>query len=78
MVKVFEEKGYKFYVFPRDHPPPHVHVRCPDGRQVKINLIDGSFLVLPPRGKKRQIQKLFRKHFEQLWESWEKYHHPEE
>ncbi len=77
MTKVAEEDGYQFHVYPKDHPPPHVHVRCPDGKWVKINLTDGSFMTPPPRGKEGKLRTLFRRFLESIREKWDEYHEEE-
>jgi hypothetical protein len=42
MVKVYDEGGFRVYVYspPREHQPPHVHVESANGGEVLILLGD--------------------------------------
>lgn len=71
---VAEEGEFRFVVNTREHPPPHVHVVCADGQEVRINLNDGSFMDEPPSGKRSAIVKAFRKHLKAIREAWDRYH----
>lgn len=79
MPLVAEEGEFKFTVRTRgEHPPPHVHVKCSDGSEVRINLNDGSFMDPAPKGKARAIKQAYRKHAVKIREAWDKYHASEQ
>ncbi|MDH7505855.1 MAG: DUF4160 domain-containing protein [Candidatus Acetothermia bacterium] len=61
-------------VHTRDHDPPHVHVRLPDGKEVRINLNGGGFMDPIPRGKGVEIEQAHRKYVEAIRKAWEEYH----
>jgi hypothetical protein len=44
MVKVHDEGPLRVYVYspPREHSPPHVHVECTRGGEVRIRLGDAG------------------------------------
>jgi hypothetical protein len=74
MPTVAREGGVQFVVHTRDHEPPHVHVRLPDDKEVRINLNDGSFMDPVPKGKEKAIKQAYRRHAEAIREAWEEYH----
>jgi len=71
---VAREGEIQFIVRTRDHDPPHVHVSLPDGKEVRINLNDGSFMDPVPKGKGKTIEQAYRRHAEAIREVWEEYH----
>lgn len=73
---VAEEGEFKFIVRTREYPfePPHVHVRYAEGKDVRINLENGSLMDRPPRGKAGAIRRAYRKHAAVIREKWEEYH----
>ena len=74
MPTVAREGEVEFIVHTRDHHPPHVHVVLPDGKELRINLNDGSFMDPMPNGKGNVIAEAYRKHAEAIREAWEEYH----
>lgn len=74
------EGGVVLHVYPKDHPPPHVHieVRSLPHVKIRINLATGDLLDDPPRGlpakKLRKLQSLVREHQGVLATSWQTYH----
>lgn len=71
--------GVTLCVYPKEHPPPHVHVklRSHPGAKIRISLEDGSFLKGTQRnlaGKLlRQVQDLVRENRTLLAGWWESY-----
>lgn len=48
---IVRENEWRIEIFTRDHPPPHVHVRCADGRvKVSIPPPGGTVSVLAVHG----------------------------
>ena len=75
------ESGLSIYVWPNDHPPPHVHILKKserDDHNVKINLESGEVIGELPRWAKRKqlarIKDLVIENHETLADLWSKYH----
>lgn len=73
--------GISIHVWPKDHPPPHVHILKksePDSQYVKINLGTGDIVGELPNwasGKQlKRIKALVVKHHELLASWWQKHH----
>lgn len=47
MPKIAEITGATVFVFPNDHPPPHLHVRC-QGAVVRLRISDAEQLDQAP------------------------------
>ncbi len=41
MPKIIDIAGATIFVFPNDHPPPHVHVRC-QGQAIRLRIMDAQ------------------------------------
>lgn len=72
---VLQDGRFSFVVHTRELPyePPHVHVRFGDS-EVRICLLDGSFLEEPPSRDRRALVGAFRRHYRALLETWERVH----
>ncbi|NKR92253.1 DUF4160 domain-containing protein [Rhodococcus hoagii] len=74
--------GVKLHVYPKDHPPPHVHVevRAQPGAKIRVSLVTGEYLDEIPAGIKSKQLKNFQaeivKHYDLLESWWEKNHGP--
>lgn len=72
--------GVTLYVYPNDHPPPHVHItlRSHPHTKLRIRLDTGEFMDDAPRGLVRKKLKSFqasvRENHDVLAEWWETYH----
>lgn len=72
--------GLTLYVFPNDHPPPHVHIklRAHPNAKIRISLETGELLDDAPRGlaskKLKRFQAAVREHHDVLATWWEHYH----
>lgn len=45
MPKVFEYRGIKFYIFPGDHDPPHVHIMKEGSFHLSIEIETGKYKI---------------------------------
>ena len=43
MPKIIDIAGATLFVFPNDHPPPHIHVRY-QGRAVRLRIVDAGLM----------------------------------
>jgi hypothetical protein len=63
--------GYEFYVYPNDHPPPHVHVYAA-AEQARFSLV--SIEMLPKaemaRRHAKKASKLIKINLEALKKAW--------
>lgn len=73
--------GLSIHVWPKDHPPPHVHILRksePDGQYIKIDLETGELIgELPPWASLKQLRRikaLVVKHHGLFAGWWEKNH----
>lgn len=73
--------GLSIYIWPNDHPPPHVHILKKserDDQYVKLNLESGEVMGELPRWAKRKqlarMKKLLAENHEILAGLWSKYH----
>ncbi|NNC30697.1 DUF4160 domain-containing protein [Longimicrobium terrae] len=80
MPVVLREDGWKFVIYPNDHPPPHVHVRRAGGIRVKVLLPHSGESVRivwfrdgPPLEAAR-AGLLVEKHADVLLAAWERIH----
>ncbi|MGI8639329.1 MAG: DUF4160 domain-containing protein [Pyrinomonadaceae bacterium] len=71
MPKVFSQNGFDFYIYLKDHEPPHVHV-FKGGGMAKI--VIGTTLTLAQNNLKRQeiksAKKLTRENEVFLMQKW--------
>jgi Domain of unknown function (DUF4160) len=69
-------RGGHLFVFPNDHPPPHVHVRF-QGVAVRLRITDGVLLdaapAFPPRVL-RDVRTWLLRHRDVAAEAWTTYH----
>lgn len=76
MPKIFEVRGYKFYLYTDDHLPVHVHVRR-GGSEAKI-VVEPDIAVSVNHGFKshelRQIIVAASGHSELIVEKWHEIH----
>lgn len=75
MPTVAREGPFEFIIHPRELPyePPHVHVRF-GGDEVRIELYGGTFLELPPPGRRRAILGAYARHAPAILAEWERIH----
>lgn len=73
--------GISVHVWPKDHPPPHIHIlkkSAPDSEYIKINLGTAELVgELPSWANRKQLRKmqgLVRDHHELFAGWWEKNH----
>jgi hypothetical protein len=73
------ESGWRFVIYPNDHPPPHVHVRSARG-EVKVQLPTDQAAIRVVRIERLterdgiRAALLVEKHAPVLLAAWEKYH----
>jgi hypothetical protein len=76
MPKIADIAGATVFVFPNDHPPPHVHVRF-QGVTVRLRITDGVPLdaaaAFPPRIL-RDVRTWLLRHRDVAAEVWATYH----
>jgi hypothetical protein len=46
MPKLYEHRGFVFYIYSNDHEPAHCHVKK-SGRQYKVNLLNVGGVIIP-------------------------------
>ncbi len=46
MPKVYEYRGIKFYIFPGDHEPSHVHIFKAGEFRIKMDIEDDTYKVM--------------------------------
>ncbi len=77
-------EAVKFYVYTRDHPPPHVHAQYGENRVI-LELVDGGGVALarrrdavrPENMKRADLRKVVRmaiRHEAELRELWRSIH----
>jgi hypothetical protein len=81
MVKVYEARGFRAYVYspPREHQPPHVHVECDHGGEVVVRLGDGR---TPPSWQNhhmgaadaREAMRIVARHWRHFLGEWRRLH----
>jgi len=78
MPVVVREDGLTFVIHTRELPfePPHVHVFLADGRDVRIALLSGTLLDLPPVTRRRAILEAFGRHLSAIRQMWQDIHGP--
>ncbi len=75
MPTVFTEDGYRFKIYPNDHPPAHVHVRKAENvARVSLESIE----VLSSEGfnsrELSRIMEIVGDHQAELLEMWDTFH----
>ena len=73
---VGQEFNLKLYVYPKDHNPPHFHVRSTNGEiDVSFNLNDGEYMggeVKNPNDLKK-IRYLYERYRPAILKKWEEF-----
>lgn len=73
---VFTEEGYRFKIYPNDHPPAHVHVQKAE-KEARVR-IDGLIEMLSNEGFNEReltiIMRLIHNHQGVLLAVWDTYH----
>jgi hypothetical protein len=65
-----ESDNFGVYVYDRDHPPPHCHVRFFNGEEVVITL---PLLNVLHGGKlEKKVRKVLLEHLDELVEEWDR------
>jgi len=76
MPTVFTEEGYRFKIYPNDHPPAHVHVQKAE-KEARVR-IDGQIDVISSEGFNEReltaIRRLAHDHQATLLAVWDTYH----
>ncbi len=79
MPTAFIEDGYRFKIYPNDHPPPHVHVQKAEHearvRFDQISIMSNEGFNSRELGK---IIELIKEHQETLLAMWALYHGSDE
>ena len=79
MPTIHRERGFRFLVWPNDHPPPHVHAHYGDEKAV-IDIGTGEVppSIRDPRTMRppnlRRALDIVRRHQDLMLRGWEKYH----
>jgi hypothetical protein len=75
MPTVLTEDGYRFKIYPNDHPPAHVHVQKAEN-EARVGL--DPIVVLSSVGfnsrELTRVVELVEKHRETLLAAWDTYH----
>jgi hypothetical protein len=76
MPKIATISGATVFVFPNDHPPPHVHVRF-QGAVARLRITDATALdarsAVPPRVM-RDVRTWLLRNRDRVAEAWAAYH----
>ena len=71
MPKLLDSEGVQVYIYPDDHPPPHVHAYWAE-RAVQIAIADGSVIVGSlPRAKLDVARNFVNEKRAELLEKWQ-------
>jgi len=72
MPEIARHAGFRLYVYPGDHPPPHVHVRFEDFN-IKVSLVDLRILgtLKIKEHLKKEILKVVKSHRDKALKVWE-------
>ena len=76
MPTVFIEEGYRFKIYPNDHPPAHAHVQKAE-KEARVRIY-GTIEVMSNEGFNNRellkIRELVAKHRAALLAVWDTYH----
>ena len=76
MPKLTDLAGATIFVFPNDHPPPHIHVRY-QGKGVRLRIVDAASMDPPrdfPYRVLRDVQDWLLANQDKAIEQWDIYH----
>lgn len=73
MGTVAEDGEFTFIVHPRDHQPPHCHVRF-GGQEVRVNLLTGELIDAVPGSKRKPLLEAYDRHEDAIWREWARFH----
>ncbi len=65
-------RNLRFFIYPKDHNPPHIHVRDPDGNEAKFRIADGVCYFNRGFSKKTisEVKAILQQREEALMEAW--------
>lgn len=65
-------RNLRFFIYPKDHDPPHVHVKDPDGNEAKFRISDGSCYFNRGFSKKTvtEVSEIIQERIKLLMELW--------
>ncbi|NEP76348.1 DUF4160 domain-containing protein [Okeania sp. SIO2G5] len=78
MSTVHREQGFRFFVYPNDHEPAHVHVqKAQDWAKIQVSGDELELLEVSRKMKAKDINKMLdiaEEHHKKLLTGWEEIH----